>query len=406
MATTVIDRHPHPKYPRLTIQLRSNSKFYQAVTYLDRKLRQVSVKTTHLPTAFKLAEDWYKREARASVAFGRQHPIQQLTSDPTMAELYRSYAAELRKHQQAYAAMKWNPIADFWRSKIVSTVSAQTFKEFYSWRRRGKQINNHTLHKDVVLMRQILKHALNSELLDQLPHIPPVGKIEPNPRPWLTKLEWEHLKRVSLKRIQDAPNLRVRQHRQDLHDFMVFLVDSMMRVDELYTLKFPSCRVEKNAEGDKMLLCEVTGKRGTRTVVARRGAAWIYEKRLVQAEGAGAATGLVFPQRSTDALRELLVAASLRRDNFGFRRNMKSLRATSISFQLLDQPDLNLQVIARNAGTSIQMIDQFYAKRLTAEMHKESLSKLPADAFRRPTKAQAKKQLERLRAELRKSSKV
>ena len=83
---------------------------------------------------------------------------------------------------------------------------------------------------------------------------------------------------------------------------------------------------------------------------------------------------------------------------------MKSLRATSISFQLLDQPELNLQIIARNAGTSVQMIDQFYAKRLTAEMHKESLSKLPADAFRRPTKAQAKKTLKRLQAEMRKSA--
>ena len=79
---------------------------------------------------------------------------------------------------------------------------------------------------------------------------------------------------------------------------------------------------------------------------------------------------------------------------------MKSLRATSISFQLLDNPELNMQGIARNAGTSIQMIDQFYAKRLTAEMHRESLSKLPADAFRRPTKAQAKKKLKRLQKEL------
>jgi hypothetical protein len=403
MATTVLDRHPHPKHTRLTVQLRSNSKFYQAVTYLDRKLRQVSLKTTHLPTAFKLAEDWYKREARASVAFGRQHPIKQLTTDPTIAELCRSYASELPKHQQPYAAMKWGPIADFWRSKLLSTVSTQMFKEFYAWRRRRKDIKNHTLHKDVVLMRQILKHALNSELLDHLPHIPPFGKIEPNPRPWLTKLEWADLRRLSLQRIKDAPNVRVRQQRQDLDDFMVFLVESMMRVDELYTLKFPSCRVETNAEGDKMLLCEVTGKRGTRTVVARRGAQRVYETRLKQAQAAGAKGGLIFPRQSTDALRELLVAADLREDDFGFRRNMKSLRATSISFQLLNQPDLNLQIVARNAGTSIQMIDQFYAKRLTPEMHKESLSKLPAGTFRRPTKAQSKKALKRLQAQKRKS---
>src|SRR2546421_262561 len=169
MATTVSERHPHPKYPRLTVQRRSNSKFYQAVTYLDGKMRQVSTKTTHLPTAFKLAEDWYKRQVRASVAFGRQHPVEQLTTDPTMAELYGSYKAELEKPQQAYASMKWGPIADFWRARTLSTVDTGTFKDFYGWRRRGKTIKNHTLHKDVVLLRQMLKHALNNELLKALP---------------------------------------------------------------------------------------------------------------------------------------------------------------------------------------------------------------------------------------------
>jgi integrase len=402
MATTVLERHPLPKYPRLTVQLRSNSKFYQAVTYLDGKLRQASVKTTHLPTAFKLAEDWYKREARASVAFGRQHPIQQLTTDATLAELYRSYVAELGKPQRAYAAMKWGPIADFWRARTLSTVSTHTFKEFYAWRRKGKSLKNHTLHKDVVLLRQVLKHALNNELLDHLPHIPPVGKIEANPRPWLTKNEWEHLRRVARKRIDDAPNQRTRQQRQDVYDLMMFLLNSMLRVDELYTLRFSACRVDKNKDGDQMLLCEVTGKRGTRTVVAQRGAVWVYEARLKAAKSANDTSDLMFPHRSTDACRELLEAAGLRRDRFGFTRNLKSLRATSISFRLLDQPDLNLQIIARNAGTSVQMIDQFYAKRLTAEMHKEALSKLPADAFRKPTKAQAAKTLERLRAQMRK----
>jgi hypothetical protein len=53
---------------------------------------------------------------------------------------------------------------------------------------------------------------------------------------------------------------------------------------------------------------------------------------------------------------------------------MKSLRATSISFAILDSPSPNLLVIARNAGTSVAMIDQFHAERLTAEMHADELT--------------------------------
>ena len=44
-------------------------------------------------------------------------------------------------------------------------------------------------------------------------------------------------------------------------------------------------------------------------------------------------------------------------------RNQKSLRATAISFRVLDG-SANLALIARNAGTSIGSIDLFYAKYL------------------------------------------
>src|SRR5437870_9220972 len=82
--TRVLERHPHPKHARLAVQRRSNSRFYQSVTFLDGKLKQKSTKATHLPTALKLAEEWYRRELRSSVAFGLQHPIAKLTTDPTM----------------------------------------------------------------------------------------------------------------------------------------------------------------------------------------------------------------------------------------------------------------------------------------------------------------------------------
>jgi integrase len=264
-------------------------------------------------------------------------------------------------------------IADFWRSKTLSTVSAQTFKEFYTWRRGRDKVKNHTLHKDVVLIRQILKHAMHSELLEQLPHIPPVGKIEANPRPWFTPNEQMLLLSTSIERIRNAPNERTRRQRQDLQDFIDFLEGSMLRVGELRTLRFHSCRLETNRDGDKLLLCEVSGKRGTRTAVANALAATVYENRLKNAKP----SDLMFPNHCKDAFRELLEAAGLRTDERGFTRNLKSLRATSISTRLLENPELNLAVVARNAGTSVQMIDMFYAKRLTAEMNRDVLSALP-----------------------------
>ena len=64
----------------------------------------------------------------------------------------------------------------------------------------------------------------------------------------------------------------------------------------------------------------------------------------------------------------------MHRDGHGFARNFKSLRATAIAFRVLE-PNPDLLMIARQAGTSVAMVDTFYAKRLTAEMHKHELSR-------------------------------
>ncbi len=58
----------------------------------------------------------------------------------------------------------------------------------------------------------------------------------------------------------------------------------MMRVGEMLALRYRDCRVEKNTAGEKILICEVQGKRGGRTVVGRSEAVEIYERRQKQAE--------------------------------------------------------------------------------------------------------------------------
>ncbi len=330
----ILESHAHPKFPRLYVQLRSNSRFYQAVTYLDNKQRQKSLKQSHLPTAFKFAEDWYRRECRASVSFGMQHPIAELTTDPTMAELFATYRASLPEKKQAYANQKWGPIADFWRALSVRTINAATFRDFYKWRRKTNA-KNHTIRKDVVLVRQTLKRAVEDEIIDSLPMIPAVGAVETNPRPWLTPDEWKRLLKVSEQRIKESRSVRIRQDRRDCHDLAVFIVHSMMRVGEALSVRFRDCRLDKNAEGEKILVCHVAGKRGGRTCVALMGAASVYERRLKAA--GGKTGGLLFERHSRDSFRQLLEAADLYVDpKTNFERNYKALRATGISFRVME----------------------------------------------------------------------
>jgi hypothetical protein len=368
----ITETYKHPKYPRLTLDRRETSQYYNARIYLDGKLRQKSTRSNHLPTAFKLAEDWYKRECRASEQQGRQHPIARLTVEPVVREVYESYLATLTADQCAYAEMKWSPIRDFWRALRLREIGPQTFRDFYSWRRKhsARGVGNHSIHKDVILIRQVLKHAVENEQLDTLPIIPKVGKIIANPRPWLTPDEWKQLRLIALARIEEvSDNARLKRQREDVWDFMRFMVASCCRVGEVRALRFMDCRIEKNTKKQKILICSVTGKTGSREIVALPEAVEIYEDRLKSADDQ---TALIFPQHHRDGFRELLKSARLRADNKGHKRNLKSLRATAISFAVLAGVDL--MMIARNAGTSLTMIDQFYAKRLTPLMSKDALT--------------------------------
>ena len=61
---------------------------------------------------------------------------------------------------------------------------------------------------------------------------------------------------------------------------------------------------------------------------------------------------------------------------------MYSLRHTAIMFRLTESQGLDLLSLARNARTSVEMIDRFYAKHLTAEMNVELIQSNRNDSLR------------------------
>jgi hypothetical protein len=373
MKHRVTEQHHHPKHRRLVVDLRSKSRFYQARTFLDGRLLQRSTKTPQLTTAFKIAEEWYKALLREQDATRRQHPVQSV--DATTAERFAAYHASLStKNKKHYAHEKWNAIRGFWGTLRIREVSTKTFHEFYALRRRRDKVSNHTLHKDVVLIRQILKHSAEEGLLDAFPIVPKIGRIPNRPRRWLNHAEWQHLLKISRKRLAEVKgNKRLVEQRQDCHDFMVFMVHSMMRVDEVRSLTFGDCRLDKNDSGDEILICDVRkSKTGPRPgVVCLVGAASVYKRRI----GQHAPHELIFPRTTRDAFRALLEAAGLYKDADGRTRNLRSLRATGISFRVLDG-NANVVLIANNSGTSLNSINNFYVKYLRGTDDKNALTRI------------------------------
>lgn len=363
-----LEHFAHPKYSRLVLFRHDKSPFFNARIYLDGALKQSSLKTSDPKLAKKLAETWYVDQLRLS----REHPPEddsRLSDNPLLLDLFRSYRTTLRSERaRAEADKRWGPIQHFWRALKLKAIGSATFEDFYRWRAKVKP---HTLHKDICLLRQVLKWAELNIRDFALPRIPKHDRIRTNPRPWLTHKEWQTLCETMVAEIDGAKNRRTRQQRQDASDFARFMVASMCRVEELQTLRFRDCKVEPipDRPNKPVLRCEFTGKTGSRTAFASRDAVIIYERRF-----ADDADALIFPHHPRDAFRHMLEEAHLYVDSFGDTRNYKSLRATAISFAILQPTPPTLLQIARNAGTSVEVIDKYYAKRLTAEHGKAVLT--------------------------------
>ena len=67
--------------------------------------------------------------------------------------------------------------------------------------------------------------------------------------------------------------------------------------------------------------------------------------------------------------RKVLLKTNLERGQAGQVRTLYSLRHTAITFRLLYGKGIDLLTLARNARTSVEMIERFYSSNLTAEMN-------------------------------------
>ncbi len=356
MSRVLLESHKHPQIPRLTLDRRADSPFYQARAFVDGKQRGTSTKTDDIRTAFRIAESWYRQQMRTKPTV-----LDKLGLDPVIGDVQRAYLDTLTGAPRKEAAKRWSPIKGYWETVRLCEIGPKTFRTFYGWRRRTTPgITPHTLHKDTIAIRVILKHALAEEQLEQLPMIPSPGRIAANQRPPLSEPEWRHLLKVSAERIEKAPNARTKQQRTDCDHFCRVMVSTAARVEEIYALRFRDCRYRLSRDQKPhLLVATVSGKTGTREIVGEQDAADVISVR------AGKPEDLVFPHDCRDSLRELLIAAKLRTDAQGRERNSKSLRATGICRLLL--AGRNVTWVAKNSGTSIQVISSYYSRYLNAE---------------------------------------
>jgi integrase len=259
------------------------------------------------------------------------------------------------------------------------------------------QLSSTTVSQYLVVVRKLLKLAVRHGFLRELPEMPEV-KVLSRPRSMLSLPEYRALIKTAHRLEQQqtlAPELKsTGGHRErfwvasrnrclppDMAWAIRFMVNSFVRPGDIRQLKHKHVQVVRSESTYLRLTLPETKKHDT-PVVTLRPAVQVYEVALAraQAKGLGGPDDYVFLPGETDRVYALAVlgfwfkwvmreAGVATADALGRDRTLYCLRHTSIMFRLLYGQGIDMLTLARNARTSVQMIERFYASALDGEMN-------------------------------------
>ncbi|WP_354099069.1 hypothetical protein [Bradyrhizobium sp. S3.2.12] len=109
----------------------------------------------------------------------------------------------------------------------------------------GKPPARNTIHQEVVVIRQVLKAAVRHSGLKMMPDLSEPykksGKI--SHRAWLAPDEYKRLYQATRERAQNPKRVRYAWESEQLHDFILFMVNTGLRPDEAWRLQFRDVKV-------------------------------------------------------------------------------------------------------------------------------------------------------------------
>ena len=277
-----------------------------------------------------------------------------------------------------------------------SQIKARDLDAFVQ-RLTAQHMSTTTISQYLVIVRKLLKLARRQELIRDLPEMPQV-KITSRPRAMLTVGEYRRVVQAALRltrtqslspevKATDGERERFWVHPRnrtlppDMAWAIRFMVNSFVRPGDVRQLRHKHVQVVR---GDSLYLRLTLPetKRHDTPMVTLRPAVQVYERllALAKAQGLGGPEDYVFLPAEQDrnyalavlgfwfkwVMREADVATE---DTFGRPRTLYCLRHTSIMFRLLYGQGIDMLTLARNARTSVQMIEKFYASAPSGEMN-------------------------------------
>ena len=372
---------------KVQLYRRPNSQHWQCSCTVAGRQKRTTTKEESLARAKDVARDWY-------LGLMGKYRAGELKEGKTFKEAAARFMDEFEIitqgqrspiYVQGHMDRLKNHLIPFFGDKVLPDITPGMVQDYRIHRMKTGRANppkpkpdkdgvtrdapppkppaRSTLHQEIVCLRQVLKTANRHRWLDYLPDLSTPyktsGKI--SHRAWFSPEEYKAFYAATRERAKNPKKERWRTASENLHDFVLFMVNTGLRPDEALRLEFRDVAiVTDEATGERILEIAVRGKRGVGWCKSMPGA--VLPFRRLKERNNGQPTERLFPSFQRELFNAILDELNMKTDREGQRRTAYSLRHTYISMRLMEGADI--YQIAKNCRTSVEMIENYYASHI------------------------------------------
>jgi integrase len=380
------------------------SRYWQVRIFNDGRYISQSLRTTDATEALEFAKDFYAH----LVAIGKVMVMDALSNFPPKLSalanqntLYDLIQIVLSAERQKVARdeIKLSTyhitrtrlegfIFDFFKRVPLGQISTETIEAFVN-DLTTKGLASPTIQGYLAQLRKLLRICIRHRALIQMPLFPSI-KAQQASRGAFTLTEYKKIVRCA-KQLRGQvfqqwhgkrPWIKVKYHTMpmEMNWLIRFMVYTFIRPGDLRQLKNQHIEIVRG-DFQYLRLTSPEIKRHNAPCVSLAPAVSIFEQVLVHQfnKGYGKPDDYVFfPEEANRALvldvcgwlfNWILNALEIKQGPHGICRSLYSLRHTAITFRLIYGGSIDLLTLAKNARTSVEMIEKFYASTLSAEMN-------------------------------------
>jgi hypothetical protein len=390
---------------RVALYKRDNSSEWQLKFKHNAKWVRATTKCKNIDDAKKAAENIffdYQVRIRNNLPIVN-HTFKRVAESAirTMQEALNNQHGKIVYKDYIFAINKY--LIPFFGRKFINNITYADFLQFEKYRERkmGRKPKASTIGTHNSAFNKVQEEAIRLEYITSEKRLDLRNRgAKAERRPDFTLVEYRQIYRYMRKFIKEAREGKSEDMRHLLRDYVLILTNTGIRHGvEAQSLRWKQVRVEKVKDTFKLLLT-VTGKTGTRELVARHNCVTYLKRIQARTEAIKHMTFqqlldakldlpvFVMPDGSqTNNLRQTFKALLKEKElnllkcpRTDKERTLYSLRHTYATFNLTYGKDPNVSLLATQMGTSSAMIEKHY-NHLLARLRAPELSGNQYDVY-------------------------